>query len=285
MLNKFIKGIKNPLRTLSILIDCIYISISPKDFVATPLNRSASDAGPYITSVKKALKSYKAFARFKQDPRYRSVLEHVSRNHGEQYLEIIKAEAPDLLDKIEKFKENDLIGGGLLYDYKIVGKISPSTLRYVKVASDMRNFFGEDIGDKVSEIGVGYGGQLLIADNVLKFKQYDLFDLPPVLNLASQYIESHLINQHRGDVYYDLVISNYAFSELPSNLQKIYIKKILSKSKRGYLTMNSGKKESAYQYDKLTLTELKKLLPNFEIYPEKPNTHIGNYIIVWNQLN
>jgi putative sugar O-methyltransferase len=294
MLNKFIKGIKNPLRALSILIDCIYISISPKDFVATPLNRSASDAGPYITSVKKALRSYKSFARFKQDPRYRSVLEHVSRNHGEQYLEIIKAEAPDLLEKIEKFKENDLIGGGSVYDYKMLGKISPSTLRYVKVASDLRNFFGEDIGDKVSEIGVGYGGQLLIADNVLKFKQYDLFDLPPVLNLASQYIESHLINssyrlqtinQHRGDVNYDLVISNYAFSELPSNLQKIYIKKIISKSKRGYLTMNSGQKESAYQHDKLTLDELKKLLPKFEIYPEKPNTHIGNYIIVWNQSN
>jgi putative sugar O-methyltransferase len=294
MIKNLIKAVKNPFRALSIIKDCIYIAISSKDFVAAPLNRSASDAGPYITSVKKALNSYKAFTRFKRDPRYRAVLEHVSKNHGEEYLEIIKSESPDLLDKFEKFKENDLIGGASVYKYETVGKISPSTLRYIKVASDLRNLFGEDIGDSVSEIGVGYGGQLLIADKVLKFKQYDLFDLQPVLNLASQYIESHLINssyriqtinQHRGDVNYDLVISNYAFSELPSKLQRIYIKKIISKSKRGYLTMNSGMNESAYQHDKLTLTELKSLLPNFEIYQEKPLTHLGNYIIVWNKLN
>jgi hypothetical protein len=49
--------------------------------------------------------------------------------------------------------------------------------------------------------------------------------------------------------------------------------------------MNSGMNESAYQQDKLTLTELKSLLPNFEIYQEKPLTHLGNYIIVWNKLN
>jgi len=114
--------------------------------------------------------------------------------------------------------------------------------------------------------------------------------LPPVLTLCSMYLEAHFlnsayklqtINHHSGDERYDLVISNYAFSELPSKLQKIYIEKIISKSRRGYLTMNSGKKDSAYTKDKLTLEQLEYLLPNFEIQQENPLTHPSNYIIVW----
>ena len=127
----------------------------------------------------------------------------------------------------------------------------------------------------------------MISDKVLKFKQYDLFDLLLILTLASKYIESNTLNaayyitslnQHRGDVEYDLVISNYAFSELPSKLQLRYIEKILSKSKRGYLTMNSGKENSEYKEDKLSLADLKKHLPSFEILEEKPLTTKDNCI-------
>ena len=60
-----------------------------------------------------------------------------------------------------------------------------------------------------------------------------------------------------------------------------YIKKIFSKSLRGYLTMNSGLSNSAFQNDKLSLQELKKYLPKFEVIEERPLTHPANYIIVW----
>ena len=79
---------------------------------------------------------------------------------------------------------------------------------------------------------------------------------------------------------YDLVISNYAFSELPSALQKSYIKKVLVNSTRGYLTMNSGLL-GVHSAGKLSLKELRELLPPFEIYEEKPNTYEFNYIIAW----
>ena len=39
---------------------------------------------------------------------------------------------------------------------------------------------------------------------------------------------------------YDLVISNYAFSELPMLVQQAYIRKVLAYCTRGYLTMNTG---------------------------------------------
>lgn len=290
MKNKFLKAINNPTRALNILKGKIYSKLSRVDFVGAIGNRSVSDKGPYVASVQKALSNYKNFTKFKLDPRYQAILEHCSQEQGKAYLEIIKTESPALITNIDIFKENDFIGGATTYEYKDIGAISPSTLRYLKVASDIKNMFGETIGDRIAEIGVGYGGQLLIADKVLKFNQYDLFDLPPVLNLTSKYIESHTLNsayyttslnQHRGDVEYDLVISNYAFSELPSKLQLRYIEKILSKSKRGYLTMNSGKENSAFKEDRLSLADLKKHLPSFEILEERPLTAKDNYIIVW----
>jgi len=79
-----------------------------------------------------------------------------------------------------------------------------------------------------------------------------------------------------------LVISNYAFSELPLELQKIYIEKVIRKSKRGYLIMNSGMNNFSGRSDgKLHLAELRTLLPVFEILDEIPNTGPDNYVIVW----
>jgi hypothetical protein len=74
------------------------------------------------------------------------------------------------------------------------------------------------------------------------------------------------------------VISNYAFSELPSHLQRTYIKKVLSNSKRGYLTMNSGRGSSRDE-GKLSIDELRELLPSFEIHEEKPQTASNNYAL------
>jgi hypothetical protein len=76
------------------------------------------------------------------------------------------------------------------------------------------------------------------------------------------------------------VISNYAFSELPADLQKKYIEKVLVNSARGYLIMNSGK-DGGITKDRLTLAELEKLLPKFEIFDEKPLSAPQNYVIVW----
>jgi hypothetical protein len=215
-------------------------------------------------------------------------LEHVSRAQGQEYLEIIKNEAHDLLGMLDKLKINDEVGSPLLYEYPDVGWISPTTLRYIKVAADIRNLFGDLALARIAEIGVGYGGQFLILDQLYRMR-YFLYDLPPVLEFASKYLESHILNssyeaitlnQYDGVGEYDLVISNYAFSELPRQLQQKYIEKIIYKSKRGYLTMNSGLPNSVFKNNKMTIDELRKHLPEFEILEERPNTTPGNYIIV-----
>jgi hypothetical protein len=116
--------------------------------------------------------------------------------------------------------------------------------------------------------------------------------LQPVLALTSKYLENHTLNssyklctlnQSDGCDSYDLAISNYAFSELPMSIQMQYVKKVLSKSKCGYLTMNSGKGPPEITTDQLTLEQLHKLLPPFQILEERPLTRPENYILVWGQ--
>lgn len=259
-------------------------------FIGSKKNRSNSDNGSYISSVLEATESYSAFSRFKKDPRYQAILEHTTFEQGLAYLNIIKLENPQLLDNINSFKDNDLIGGSTTLDYEQVGSISPSTLRYLKVTSDLLKLFGDMENFRIAEIGVGYGGQLLTSDKVLKFKQYDLFDLPPVLKLASMYIESFnlrsaykttTLNQHCGSIEYDLVLSNYSFSELPAELQLSYIRKVLLKAKRGYLTMNTGKTVASQDNNKLTLDDLLQKLPGLQVLEERPLTNPNNYVLVW----
>ncbi len=269
----------------------IGILVGGKDYVGMAGNRSESDIrGTYVPFVRAALKSPRLFASFRSHPHYRKILEHVSEEEGAAYLDWLRQHAPALLDRIDDFKINDRIGNPAVHDYSGIGSISPTTLRYIKVLADLQRLFGGNIGSRIAEIGCGYGGQLLVIDRAIPFDEYHVFDLPPVLELVSRYLEcftlngsydTYTLNRHSGDTDYDLVISNYAFSELPSGLQRKYVSKILSRARRGYLTMNSGLPTSSFTEDKLTQSELLALLPDAQIIPEEPNAARDNYILVW----
>lgn len=288
-MSKIKKTINNPLIVSYQACQKIKNIATKKEYVSVLNNRSDSDDGLYLKSVINATKSYEFFKNFKRDLNYTEILEHVSKQHGQAYLDIIQKNSPELLEYISSFKENDIIGNPKVFDYPGIGKISPTTLRYIKVSSDLRHLFGDHLGDSIIEIGGGYGGQALILDKCFKIKLYELLDLPPVLKLISKYLECHILNcayrvstlnQKTCENVYDLVISNYAFSELPKHLQLKYIEKVLCRCKRGYLTMNSGRTASSSD-GKMTLDQLKELLPAFEILEETPLTNEANYIIVW----
>lgn len=264
----------------------------PRVYVTDKPNRSWSDNGLYTQAVARAYSDDAVFAGFKRDPHYCEILEHVTPEQGAIYLEIVEKESPDLLSLIERFKINDRIGNPVLCDFGKIGMISPSTLRYVKVLSDLRNFFGDLSAARIAEIGVGYGGQVLVIDQLWKTKSYTMFDLDPVLKLVTRYLESHILqtaycpttyNRFEPGQEFDLVISNFAFSELPRHLQMGYVEKVLKKSKRGYLTMNSGVGDHTDNGRFLSSAELAQMLPGVEIYPEVSNGKdwASNYILVW----
>ena len=266
--------------------------IKSKNFSTIKLLRSRSEEnGFYYMAVEKALNNKKKFNNFKSDHFYKVVLEHVSYSQGLEYLNIIKRDS-NLLNNLNKFLINDEIGNPKKYYYdELKTKISPTTLRYLKVASDIKKIFRDEITNIV-EIGCGYGGQYLILDQVMKINHYTLIDLYNVNKLIEKYLEHHLlnssyetktINQLKSNKQFDLVISNYAFSELPAHTQISYIKKIMLKSKNGYLTMNSGKENSVFK-NHIPVEEIKNYIKNITILKEEPNTYEGNYIIVWGNI-
>jgi len=288
-LGKLEKAVKNPKRAKSVLMARVKKIFVKKRFSGSGKNRSQSDDGLYLGAIQKFLLSQNSFDNFKQDPFYQMILEHASKDSGQDYLDILKHQTPEFLDaSLDLCKQNDQLGNADIYEYGEFGLVSPATLNYMKVASDLKVLFGDNIGDDIAEIGCGYGGQALILDCVFQFSKCTLFDLDLVGDLISRYLEHFTL---RGSYKtttlnkvtprnYDLVISNYAFSELPADLQKKYIEKVLGNSARGYLIMNSGK-DGGITKDRLTLAELEKLLPKFEIFDEKPLSAPQNYVIVW----
>lgn len=260
-------------------------------FISREGLRSDSDNGAYVAFIEQALTDHAVFERFKQSPVYQQILEHTTEEQGRVYLQIIGEQSPHLLDALQRFAINDLVGGANVVQFSEKCRLSPSTLRYVKVASDLSTLFGQGLeGAHVAEIGVGYGGQRLVLDQLYRFRSYDMFDLPPVLGLVSKYLESHLLqssyqtktlNTHDGEKNYDLVMSNYAFSELPAPVQRMYIEKVLKRSARGYLTMNSGRPDSVFSKGKMTLEEIQAQIPNTRVLDEKPYSAPGNYLLVW----
>lgn len=259
---------------------------TPEYVVLEKGSRSDSDSGAYGKILARANSDPKVFRTFRRHPYYTGILEHVTGEQGEKYLEIIEAESPELVAKMQDFRANDLVGSPKTFYYESAGQISPTTLRYIKVASDLRKAFGSLDDMRIAEIGVGYGGQLLILDRIWKIKDYTLFDLDPALALTSKYLESFTLNtayvattlNRFREGSFDLVISNYAFSELPSQLQQRYFQKVLKGSCRGYMTMNSGKELAK---DKLSVAQLRRLIPSMRVEAERPLTGPENYVVLW----
>jgi hypothetical protein len=251
------------------------------------IKQSLSDNGQYVEFCHLASWNTEAFDTFRSNPIYNVILEHVSYEQGLEYLKKIPTK-----ERFEEFKKNDLYGGARRCHYIEVGDISPTTLRYIKVLYDINKLFGNLAKKKIYEIGVGYGGQCRLLCSYFKnIDEYVLLDLPPVLDLAKRYLNFYPIstqlkfrtlNECSCDESVDLVISNYAFTEISRDLQEVYMKKIIKKSKCGYITYNEI---TPPEFNSYTKKELLATMPNSVEYPEEPLTHPKNCIIAWNNVN
>ena len=253
--------------------------------LSNKISTSLSDNQIYPQVCLDAANDYRFFNQFRQNPIYNQILEHVTETEGAAYLELI-ANDPVLLGEMEKFKQNDLHGTPRVYQYPNVGTVSPSTLRYVKVLSDLKNLFKSLDGLSICEIGVGYGGQCRIINVQYVPAVYRLVDIKPALMLAQRFLDNYAVKSTISYMTmneleksnYDLVISNYAFTELPRHIQEIYLGKIILNSRRGYIIYNDINPAEFKSYKK---EELLKIIPGSRIIDEIPLTHPNNCVIVW----
>ncbi|WP_029323814.1 putative sugar O-methyltransferase [Butyrivibrio sp. AE3004] len=259
---------------------------------------SVSDDGRYPAYCRLASENNFLFSHFRRNEIYNLILEHMSKEQGSEYLEeLTKSDNfGDLCSRLNEYLKNDTVGKPRVYDYEIGGRtvsVSPTTLRYIKVLDDLKKLFPMEDIKSVAEIGVGYGGQCRIIFADYKIDKYSLIDLPEALGLTKRFLKK-LIDI--GNVQFidgtamdgenisdhDLVISNYAYSELARVIQQGYWDKVVSKASHGYFTWNleSERKLDGFTVDEFT-NMLKSIGRDVRVLEERPLTAPGNCLIVW----
>lgn len=205
----------------------------------------SNNVGEYLNSCRDAALDNRYFNQFKQDPRYRQILEHVSFEEASMYASKLPIE--EVLKNLNKFKENDNYGNPDIHEFDDLGEVSPTTVRYIKNTFDIINHFGSDIGNIV-EIGGGYGGLCKVLSGAIHFSNYLIFDLEEPNMLSKKYLSKFddldgrvqsLTLEELGEIDgIDLLISNYAFSEVSLDVQEEYYENVIKKSKNIYMVFN-----------------------------------------------
>ena len=258
-------------------------------FSATNLTSDSEDTF-YVEAVRRSLSSPNLFRNFRRNFDYREILEHVSYSLGLKYFTLGIERYSDFLMILEKSRRVDEIGNPIRFTYRGVGLCSPTLIRYSYVASDMRRIFDFNSISAIAEIGSGYGGQSAVLQSVQSFSDYTVYDLPDVAELTKKFIRATNSNfkcnvgnlESTDELQLDLLISNYAFSELPRSIQELYLVKVITKAQRGYMIMNSGRtNHTGRSSGKMTLTEITEYLPGMHVIEEVPLTSPDNYIIYW----
>lgn len=259
------------------------------DFVVG--NTSITDEFAHIgfsTLCARSVDSLAIFSKFRSCTSIIDVLDHVTIDQGREYVSFIREKNPTLLENssLGVAKEIDLIGRPLRWKFSRIGLMSPTILRYLKVYGDLERLFGPISNLQIAEIGIGFGGQTAITAAMGGVKNFKLYDLPVVLELGYKFLNSAKIEgsidlvdgRNPKECSPDLLISNYAFSELTREVQDRYLQSVILNAPRGYITWNSSAEEKFSGY---TLAELLRTIPNSEVLPEIPLTSPNNSLIVW----
>ena len=269
--------------------------------VLTVTQRSASDNDRYPQLCQQAATDDAVFAAFRRHPVYCEILEHVTPAYGNLYFNWLNQRGAFAMPEIiEAIRALNGPGDPQLTEFPLLGACSPTALRYAKMTVELLLLFRGQRFDRIAEIGAGYGGQMLMLDRLLAPARYDLFDLPAVNRLIERFVATHtphteykthdIATFNQPVAVFDLVISNYAFSELPLALQIPYVEKVISRARHGYMAMNSGVEGYTTFTDangatvkarNLSQRELLAMLPNARIMADEPNSHADMYLIYW----
>lgn len=239
-----------------------------------------------------AAKDEKLFSLFRSNSTIMGFVETVSYSQGLEYEKIIKEKYSHFIPLLDKIFLDDRIGLPSSHSFSL-GYGSATTLRYIKVAGDLLDEFPNINNFKIVEIGGGYGGQCRILKNLTGFYEYSIIDLSVCLPLISKYLQCLKLNNVKlldstnldNIPSFDLLISNYAISEIDQQDQLKYLEKIINYAPNGYITYNYSKVKFREPIEPFSLEEFISKLANtnriIKVIPENPQTGYDNQIIIW----
>lgn len=259
------------------------------------LSRSSNKRYPEYCKI--ASEDNELFQNFRNNSSYTSVLEHVSPELSKDYYQALKNlnYSDDYIYSICKILDQPGNPKKIKYSDS-TNELTGSSLRYLYTGLDIKSKLNITKKINVVEIGAGFGGQSVILDKIINIENYLFVDLKEVNLLIDRFLNNFKVNfnysfksledDFQDNFEFDLIISNYAFSELPRNLQNLALNKIINKSRSGYMIVNSHNLEKDFflkKYNFYTIDELKEIIPNLIAIEEKPQSHKNNKLLTFSR--
>jgi putative sugar O-methyltransferase len=271
------------------------MKVGPTIFQPTSL----SDYDAFRAFCERAARDDGAFRNFRRHPECVRVIETLKRRDGADYLRSALQQTPGFSGLLDRFATSDLVGRprtslfrtGMLRHRRF----APTTLRYIRTASDLQIHFGSLDGLRILEIGGGYGGLCKIITDVWPVRAYTIIDLPEPLGLAQRFLTAcgaanvEFVDGTAGDLMppsepYDLVISNYAFSELGRASQSVYLRTLMHQARRGYLMWNflwNDLSSATMSLDEFTASVDRARVIDDPKYLSRLDHYCGVKLVIW----
>lgn len=255
----------------------------------------------YCQSIYNCLIKDKEEWDFKSNPDYKCVLEHISKNDGNNYLYEIKNHFTEMFNNnkdliIKLCHKNDLYGKTNKEVFDDFTFCSPTNLRYILHSFLILDYMKENNLNNLDiiEIGGGYGGLCFFIYNLaslfnLNINSYVIFDLVAPTKLQKKYLDALDINKVECLVLDDenslknlkkdsFLISNYALSELTKEISRKYSSLVINPyTSYGFLTWNF---HHISYYDFVDNKEIKTI----DEYPATGDDINKNYYIYYKPL-
>lgn len=212
----------------------------------------------YLQCIRNNLNLDKSNLCFKSDASYNYVLEHVSREEGILYLNLIQEEFEQIYTDHNEYlntlcSHNDLYGKPNKFYFDGLVQCSPTNIRYIYHSLLILDYARKCNLNNINfiEIGGGYGGLCFFICSLseifnIKTNSYTIFDLSDACKLQEKYLDLLNVDVTTAQLNTDIdlsknsfLISNYAFSEISSNLQHQYTEQVLNPFiSHGFLAWN-----------------------------------------------
>lgn len=247
----------------------------------------------YISFVEKINSENISSINFKNNNTYNSILEHVSKEQGQDYMNIIQNEFPEIgLDNIIAYCNiNDLYGYPkleIINSYNTTILCSPTSVRYIYHSLLILNYYKSSGCSNMCEVGCGYGGLFLAINFFSKIlnvsiDNYHMVDLPAIGTLISNYMK---INEHNIYINYNIhnaynygsditsdnlfFISNYCFTEIDYSHRIQYMNTLINKTNAGFIIWQTV-------FDKIPIDNIEFSKSISVIEEERPQTATIEY--------